>query len=305
MASSIIKAIVLAASCFFTLHVLAATGDDARLVRVFNDPLRTIAIENLNGATEVRIWPEPGVSVTASRPGSPDNSRIEAEVVFERPARDQLRIAANPDSLFRPITLTVLVPGTIQVSVRGGTQRVSVKGQPASLSVETQTGNVIVYLPEKSNTDLSLRSIRGDVESRLPVAIFGQTNAHILDGRIGVGGSPVIARSQRGNITVRPEAGADTASTSETSGIASKQDLVAGDAGTSDLKPAPTTRGTNSAGGDPGGEDVIKLEARLVNLNVKVTDVAGKTLPALKRRLPGVRRRCSSRRRLFRAGQLR
>jgi Ca-activated chloride channel family protein len=285
MASAIIKAIIAAASLtFFNLHALPATGEDAKLVRVFNDPLRTITIENLTGATEVRIWPEAGVSVTASRPGSPDNSRLEAEVLFERPARDGLRIVANPDSLFRPITLTILVPSTVQVSVRGGAERVIVKGQPASLSVETQSGSVTIYLPEQSNIDLSLRSIRGVIETRLPVKMFGQTDGHILDGRIGIGGSPVIARSQRGNITVRPEAGSVSASIGPPSEIPDKHDLVGSEANTSDLKPASASNGPAASGdGSRAGEDVIKLEARLVNLNVKVTDAAGKTLPALKK----------------------
>jgi Ca-activated chloride channel family protein len=225
------------------------------------------------------------VSVTASRASSPDNSRLQAEVLFEQPAGDSLKIVTNPDSLFRPITLTVHVPTSAQLSVRGGTERVSIKGQTASLSVETHSGSITIYLPEKSNSDLSLRTIRGVIESRLPVTIFGQTDVHLLDGRIGIGGSPVIARSQRGNITVLPEAGSRMASIGQTSDNLGKRDFSSGDANASGLKPGPASKASPATGGDSAGagEDVIKLEARLVNLNVKVTDVAGKTLPALRK----------------------
>ncbi len=286
MASAIISAIVVAASLpFFTFPPFLSTGEDARLARVFNDPIRTIAIENLAGATEVRTWPGPAVSVTASRAGSPDNSRLEAEVLFEQPARDSLKIVTNPDSLLRPITLTVQVPTSAQLSVRGGTERVSIKGQTASLSVETSSGSVAIYLPEKADTDLSLRTIRGVIETRLPVKIFGQVDAHLLDGRIGTGGSPVIARSQRGNITILAEAGSRIASISQPSDIVGKRDFSSGGANASGLKPVPAPDASTATSGDGGGVagDVIKLEARLVNLNVKVTDAAGKTLPALRK----------------------
>jgi Ca-activated chloride channel family protein len=286
MASAIISAIVVAASLpFFTFPAFLSTAEDATFARVFNDPIRTITIENLAGATEVRTWPGPAVSVTASRASSPDNSRLEAEVLFEQPARDSLKIVTNPDSLFRPITLTVHVPTSAQLSVRGGTERVSIKGQTASLSVETHSGSVTIYLPEKSNTDLSLRTIRGVIESRLPVTIFGQTDAHLLDGRIGIGGSPVIARSQRGNITVLPEAGSRMASISQTSDNLGKRDSSGSDANASGLKSGPESNASPATIGAGGGavDDVIKLEARLVNLNVKVTDAAGQTLPILRK----------------------
>ncbi len=116
MASATIKAITLAALLLsVALHAFSGTGEDARIARVFNDPISTITIENLAGATDLRIWSESGVSVTATRPGSPDNARIQAEVVFERPARDNLRIIANPDSLFRPIALSVMIPAGVHV----------------------------------------------------------------------------------------------------------------------------------------------------------------------------------------------
>src|SRR5439155_17215330 len=43
------------------------------------------------------------------------------------------------------------------------------------------------------------------------------------------------------------------------------------------------TNSSSSIDGIRLGEDVLKLEARLVNLNVHITDVNGKTLPSLKK----------------------
>ena len=285
MASAIISAILLAASLpFLSFPAVLSTGEGATFTRAFNDPIRVITIENLAGATEVRTWPSQTVSVTASRATNPNNSRVESEVLFQQPARDILRIVTNPDSLFRPITLTVRLPTWTQLSVRGGTERISIKGQTASLSVETSSGSVAIYLPENSNAELSLRTIRGVVESRLPVTVFGQTDVHLLDGKLGTGGSPVIARSQRGNITVLPEVGSSSASLSGNLDNVGKPDFN-NDANASGLKSMPASNHGASATADGigAGEDVIKLEARLVNLNVKVTDADGKTLPALRK----------------------
>jgi Ca-activated chloride channel family protein len=283
MTSAFSSTVVLAAILsLFSFQILPATGRDAKFARVFNDPIRTIMIENVAGVTEIRTWPEPGVSVNASRANSPDNARLESEVQFERPSRDSLKIVTNPDSLFRPITVTIHVHSSAQVSIRGGSERVSIKGQTASLSVETRTGSIAIYLPENSNADLSLRSIKGAIESRLPVTLFGQSDSHLLDGRLGIGGSPVIARSQRGNITVLPEPGSRIATTTQ---ITAKNDFASGESNGAGLKTGPVNNAVPPVSGDGGvaADDVIKLEARLVNLNVKVTDAAGKTLPVLRK----------------------
>jgi len=285
MASGIPSAMFLAASLlFFPFPTFLTAAQDASFTRVFNDPVSAIAIQNLTGATEVRTWTGLTVSVTASRATNADNSKLESEVLFEQPARDVLKIVTNPDSLFRPITLTVHIPASAHLSVRGGAERVSIKGRPASLSVETSSGSVSIYLPDKTDTDLSLRTIRGVIESRLPVAIFGQTDAHVLDGKLGLGGSPVIARSQRRNITVFPEAPSGASSMSRTFDAVSKQEAASKAANGSGLT---ATRASNMGSADSDGvgtsDDVIKLEARLVNLNVKVTDADGRTLPALRK----------------------
>src|SRR5215831_20381684 len=187
-----------------SLHLpLSANSDDATFTRVFNEPIRVVVIENQAGPIDVRTWPSATVSVKASRIENM-GTRVESEVIFEQPDHETLRIITNPDSLFRPITLSIHVPSTVQLSVKGGSQRVSIRGPVASLAVETDSGNVAVYLPERTNAELSLRTIRGVVESRLPLTTFGQSDSRRLDGKIGNGGSPLIARSQRGNINLLP-----------------------------------------------------------------------------------------------------
>jgi Ca-activated chloride channel homolog len=252
--------------------------DEATFTRVFDDPIRAVFIENHAGPIDVRAWPSTTVSVKASRIENM-GKRVESEVVFEQPDRETLRIIANPDSLFRPLTLMIYVPSTVQLSVRGGSQRVAIRGSVSSLTVETDSGSVALYLPEKANAEFSLRTIRGVVESRLPLTIFGQSEARRLDGKIGKGGSPLIARSQRGNISLLlysdSQSVGQSLETEKTEVISSEQSV-----------PSLTSKQDSKLSASEheiSGENLIKLEARLVNLNVKVTDATGKTLPSLKK----------------------
>src|SRR5215831_9006244 len=142
-----------------SLHLpLSANSDDATFTRVFNEPIRVVVIENQAGPIDVRTWPSATVSVKASRIENM-GTRVESEVIFEQPDRETLKVIANPDSLFRPLTLMIQVPSSVQLSVRGGSQRVAVRGSVASLTVETDSGNVALYLPDKANAELSVRTI--------------------------------------------------------------------------------------------------------------------------------------------------
>jgi Ca-activated chloride channel family protein len=276
-------------SCIISLLLIAGSlplsrsayflYEDATFTRVINDPIRSVFIENKTGAINVRTWSSANISVKASRVENIGGASIESEVRFEQPDRETLNIVANPESLFRPITLTVHLPSSVQLSVKGGSERVTIKGSTSSLTVETDSGNVALYLPEKTNTDLSLRTIRGMVESRLPLTMFGQNDSRRLDGKIGKGGAPLIARSQRGNISLRSDS--DTQLVGQT--LEGEESEVTG--GEKSLTGVTTKLNSNAIASarEISSENTIKLEARLVNLNVKVTDANGKTLPSLKK----------------------
>jgi Ca-activated chloride channel homolog len=252
---------------------------DATFTRVINDPIRSVFIENKTGAINVRTWSSANISVKASRLENIGGASIESEVRFEQPDRETLNIVANPESLFRPITLTVHLPSSVQLSVKGGSERVTIKGSTSSLTVETDSGNVALYLPEKTNTDLSLRTIRGMVESRLPLTMFGQNDSRRLDGKIGKGGAPLIARSQRGNISLRSDS--DNQLVGQTL-EGEESEVTGGEKSLTGVTTKLNSKAIASAR-EISSENTIKLEARLVNLNVKVTDANGKTLPSLKR----------------------
>ncbi|MFL6211802.1 MAG: hypothetical protein ACJ74W_23345 [Pyrinomonadaceae bacterium] len=55
-----------------------------------------------------------------------------------------------------------------------------------------------LYLPDSTDAALSPRALEGMTTSRLPVTFFGPHDPHILDGRLGRGGTPIILSSASG-----------------------------------------------------------------------------------------------------------
>jgi Ca-activated chloride channel family protein len=122
-----------------------------------------------------------------------------------------------------------------------------------------------------------------------------QRDAHLLNGKIGEGGSPIILKSTRGQITLARDDDARLASLKplvSNSIVADNQpkgsEHISSDAsiktagfnGAADTADAAKPKAETA---EHTSEDVIKLEARLVNLNVKVVDSMGRPLPNLKK----------------------
>lgn len=255
-----------------------AAASDEKLTRDFSQRLTAITVENPDGITEAQTWPEPTVRVIASRPGSMEGS-LDSEVLFESLAPDHLRVSAKPKDSNDPVRLTLYMPGSMHLAVRSIRGSVTVIGALSGLSIYTDAGAITLHLPEDSNSDLSLRSTEGSIETRLPLKMFGPTDGHTLDARTGHGGSTVIARSSRGNIRILPADSTRIAPIAKAADVTDKLDRAGSGARGAGLKPSFAS----DKGGILPGEDVLKLEARLVNLNVYITDAGGKTLPTLKK----------------------
>lgn len=274
--------------CANLIPGLAASADgESKLQRDFADSLAVIAVENSDGPTEIQTWPRREVRVVASA-NQLDSGRLVSQVLFEQTASRSLRIRVVREAAV-PVALTLYVPSSIHLSLKTGRGSVSINGAVAGLSVETDSGAITLSLPADANSDLSLRTIEGSIESKLAAATFGIPDRHRLDARIGQGGATVIARSARGNITLLPEAIARTSPVDRIINIVGATNSIAA---TGRVPGATSTarydaskyEGPSSAVDDAkASADAIKLETRLVSLNVKVSDASGKTLPALRK----------------------
>jgi VWFA-related protein len=278
----------------FTGFVVHAGSDDTVFEKTFTQKFSAIAIENANGRTEVETWNSNRVRITATRqPGRPATSPVESRLRFQVVDTD-LRIVVRGEKADDPIYLQVFVPRQINLAVKGETETIAVKGITNALTVETESGAISLSLPKSANIDLSLRSIEGTITSQLDMRVFGPVNAHTLDGRTGRGGTPVILRSLTGPVSLLTEelgriAKADARAASDINGVGPPPIMNAsGVIDDNSSAPAPmslasstTNSSATDGGNDPPVADVIKIDSRLVNLNVRVTDSTGKLIPDL------------------------
>jgi VWFA-related protein len=301
-----VAALVFVAHLSFLGITTHSSADDATVFeKTLSQKFNWIALENANGRTEVETWNSNRVRITATRqPGKFYERPVESCLRFQITTTD-LRIVVRSETSESPIHLTVFVPRQVTLAVKGENEAIAIRGMTNALTVETEAGAISLALPKSANADLSLRAIEGSITSQLEMRVFGPVNAHSLDGRTGSGGSPVILRSVRGPVSLLADAPgriakADMRALSDvnqpdTNTIVNSSTSVSSDAATTDSSPsaptdAPSPPGrtsslANSNGGsnqnDPPVADVIKIDSRLVNLNVRVTDGTGKLIPDL------------------------
>jgi VWFA-related protein len=290
--------LIAAQFCIYFNSTIPAQGrvvSDTIYEKTFSQKFAAIEIENANGRTEVETWNSHRIRVSASRNTIADGRPIGARIRFQVSDTD-LKIQVREDRNDRPINLLVFVPREISLAVRGDSEMIAIRGVTNALSVQTESGDISLSLPKSANTDLSLRSLGGTITSQLDVRAFGPVNSHSLDGWIGRGGTPIIIRSTSGSISlIADDAGriarADATMVNDAGRIdpppvmnaspfsSENEGAARSDSGnTSSVGPKPPTLIDPN---DPPVADIIKIDSRLVNLNVRVTDSAGKLIPNL------------------------
>lgn len=290
--------LIAAQFCVYFNSTIPAQGrvvSDNVYEKTFSQKFAAIEIENANGRTEVETWNSNRVRVSASSNTVADGRPLGARIQFQVSDTD-LKIQVREDRNEAPINLRVFVPREISLAVRGDSETIAIRGITNALSVQTESGDISLSLPKSTNTDLSLRALDGTVSSQLDVRAFGPVNSHNLEGRIGRGGSPIIIRSTRGSVSLIADetdriATADATRGNDASRIDPPGFMNASSFSGQNESAARSNAGNRSSAApkpptlidpnDPPVADIIKIDSRLVNLNVRVTDSAGKLIPNL------------------------
>ena len=271
------------------LPALASAADRAQLEREFpSEAVKEILVDNRSGATEAETYSGDTIKVTASRRNSSD--ALDPDISFEHPKAETLQISVRPSNRDRQVNLKLLVPARVRLLIQGSNEPVTVKGQASGLSVKTQSGNITIYLSRDSNAYIALRAPNGSINLKLPVTVAGVIDSSQLDGQIGRGGPGVVLNSLNGNINLLP----DNNAIALPGGDGTGKDFANQVSGTFSTQFAEVRDSNNAAGRnrssvvgrgakDPAENDpdAIRLRTRLVNLNVKVLDQYGKTVPSL------------------------
>jgi VWFA-related protein len=161
------------------------------------------------------------------------------------------------------VNLVVTLPKAARAEIVTADGAISSRGLPASLSLNTFGGNISTELDKPADVDVIATSIAGIVRSNLP---GDSRDSHTFRARIGRGQSLLRATSQRGEILIGSVENS-TASTATPQPTAAPQlkntPVTTAAAGT------PANQGTTE---EVGEDDVIRVDAQLVTLNLSVVD---------------------------------
>lgn len=253
--------------CAPLVLLLGAVGVDAapaeRLVRDLGASYSVVRVENRGGSTSVRVRSDAPARLIATLAAPIEAASLAALVRVEEGPGGVLTVAARPGPV---IDLELELPAGTHLSVRGGEKPVTVAGRVSGVSIETVSGPIALFLSDDASIDLAARSERGMVRSELPVTLFGSSDPHRLEGTLGRGGFPVIARSVEGSIRI----------------ARLRTETLASAAPEREVR-EPAVPGPAATGPDPGSAASIRVDVRLVNLNVKVTDRVGRGVTGLQR----------------------
>jgi len=255
-------------------------------VRDIETPVRLVHVQNLAGDILVETWTEGYIRILAVR-------RDGAEVDPVADVLDQPGDAGEVDVWTRPelagdaaVDLRLLVPIGVQVAARSRTGVITVRGVGRGITVETDSGDVRCGLPAGADADVSLRSLEGMVEARLPLEFFGTPQRGLLDGRLGRGGTPVMARTRSGRVTVFADDPARIGRQADVvpSGVPAESTSrpTAADGSPAKREAPSAVPAADPAAGTVGGFR-IGVSTRLVTLNVQVADANGAAVTDLVR----------------------
>jgi VWFA-related protein len=164
-------------------------------------PGTTLRIENRSGRTEIEVWGEDLVHVTASKD---DGRTVSASEVGLTQTRTQLAIRCAPAGGTGGMRLKVYIPRVSHIRFSSESGDVRIIGPVASATAETESGDITFEAPRSLNADVRAHSESGGVESMIRFARFDEQTPQTLNGRLGQGGGSIILRSVSGRIRVQP-----------------------------------------------------------------------------------------------------
>lgn len=218
-----------------------------------------LRIENRFGDINVSVGKERDLLISVEVIGSA-RSASSPVLVETSPNLLSIRVADKRLSATDRINLTVRIPANTRAEIVTSDGRILTRGLPASLSLNTVNGNILTELELPLDADVVARSINGVVHSAVAAE---KGDGHTFRSRFGQGQKLFRASSQNGEIILSSSAG--------------NGDAVAGEqAPRLQGNPSGSTAAGTPASQSPAEEvdenDVIRVDAQLVTLNLSVVD---------------------------------
>jgi VWFA-related protein len=238
-----------------------------------------LRVENARGGVIVEVWDEKDLSLVAV---TDSGAVIRSAAVIQTSDRLlSVRVPRGTTNSPR-VNLELRIPARTHTGIFTASGAVEVRGLPAALLVQTGSGEIRVEVPESANANIVADSQTGNVISSLSSTQVKQAQRPQLQAALGSGRSNVRLISAAGNITLSP------ASTNWSArGGATRDPVVRSGSNTPRVGPAAPQRpelmgpepknppvGTPARPGpeEVSEDDVIRVDTRLVSVNVSVVD---------------------------------
>jgi Ca-activated chloride channel family protein len=228
-----------------------------------------LRIENARGGVKVEVWDEKHLSLEAVT----DSGEVvrSPAVIQTSDTLLSVRVPRGTANATR-VNLELHIPARTHAAIYTTNGAVEVLGLPGALLVQTVSGEIRVEVPKSANATIVAESQTGNVTSYLG---SGRSPLH---ASIGSGANNVRLLSAAGNINIAPERLAVVDSTRgigpsggnnprEGSTAAQRPELMGPD-------PKNPPAGTPARPGpeEVSEDDVIRVDTRLVSVNVSVVD---------------------------------
>jgi len=89
---------------------------------------------------------------------------------------------------------------TVNGSIKGEMGRASWTG---TLDMQTVNGGITLALPPDLNSDVTITTVNGDIQSEFPVTVSGSRTRRKLEGTIGAGGRLLSLGTTNGSVTLK------------------------------------------------------------------------------------------------------
>jgi Ca-activated chloride channel family protein len=228
-----------------------------------------LRVENARGGVIAEVWDEKYLLLTAV---TDTGAAMRSPAVIQT-SESLLSIRVPRSAANTPrVNLELRVPARTHAAIYTTNGAVEVRGLPAALLVQTGSGEIRVEVPEPANANIVADSQTGNVTSTLSSA---SQRPH-LRVSLGSGASSVRLSSAAGNINVTSAGQNSSRQSEKNSGSGANTPRGNPTAPPELMGPEPKTPpvGTPARTGpeEVSEDDVIRVDTRLVSVNVSVVD---------------------------------
>jgi len=230
-------------------------------IRIDLSPGGLVKIDNRFGNVSAEVWNNRFVSVSADVPADAHLSRSPI-LLNNRGAVLNISVVRSPQDPSVPVHLVVKIPETARLEISTNTGEITLDGIPAQAVLKSVSGNVQSKLPVAVDAKIKAQTTRGVVTS--DISNTPVTDDHLFQATLGTAAKLLEIQSQSGQISLTTAASAASGKPVDLKEPALiGPDSAARPAGVPD-KPSQTDEITEG--------DVIRVDSQLVTVNMSVTD---------------------------------